>query len=211
MIPMHCFLAAGFEEFIGVLIVFGIIVLKLVTQAQQAAKQKGEQGDTPGRPSPPPRPQATSADKVQSFLDEIARQASGGRPAPTQPPVAPRRPQPVPQARPVRKELAAVAAQRVRDRVRREEGPDEHERKQLEKRHMQSKLEKRRIKAAAAKRAAKTPVSPAKRPAEPQARAGDPARRLDSLLPSDALKRAIILRDVLGPCRALKQIESFRW
>ena len=107
MIPMQCFLAAGFEEFVGVLIVFGIIVLKLVAQARQAAKQKGEQGDAPSRPSPPPRPQATSADKVQAFLDEIARQASGGRPpAPDQPPVAPRKPQPAPQARPVQKDMA---------------------------------------------------------------------------------------------------------
>lgn len=211
MIPMQCFLAAGFEGLIGVLIVFGIVVLKLVTQAQQAAKRKGEQGDAPRRTSPSPGSQSSSTDKVQTFLDEIARQARGEGPAPAQPPVAPQRPQPVPQARPVRKELTAVAAQRVRDRIRREEGPGEHELSRVEQRHTQSRLEKRRLKVALAKPTVSKPVPFRKKPAEPRARANDAAGRLDSLLPSDALRRAVILRDILGPCRALAPIESFRW
>ena len=55
------------------------------------------------------------------------------------------------------------------------------------------------------------PLAATEKPRKPRVRTDDPATRLDSLLPSDALKRAIILRDILGPCRAIEPIESGRW
>ena len=178
------------------------------TQEQEPAEP--EQGDTQQRQQQ--RPRVTQADEIQSFLNELARRT--GMPAPPKPREAPpqavQQPAPPPLARPGQPMPEPVRAKRrVVKRVA-AVPQDERQLGRISQRHLKSRLREERLRGPSEKRPRYVPPE-AKLPQAARQPAAEPAAQLESLLPKDPLKRAIVLREILGPCRTQNPFRPMGW
>ena len=192
-----------FVVIIGIVVVTNIV--KFVRTAMKRANQP--QRTRPQRPATQRKPQGWKApvDEVQQFLQEIARQsgaATPSRPRPAQP-----RPQP-PQRRPEPVSPPEEVVRRVSDTPW--EDPAKRHRPPV-KPPRQKVAEPLAVAPQPTRKPAR--AKPAARPEEVLvSQAGESAgERLDRLLPKDSLKRAVALREILGPCRNTKPFRTREW
>ena len=192
-----------FVVIIGIVVVTNIV--KFVRAAMKEAKQP--QRTRPQRPAAqqPTRERKGPVDEVQQFLQEIARQSGAtvpSRPRPAQPRRQPpqRRPEPVP---PPEETVRRVSDTPWEDPAKRHRPAAKPPRK------------KAPTPVAAAPQPKWKPTearSLAQREEEPVSLAEENAgERLDRLLPKDSLKRAVALREILGPCRNARPFRMREW
>ncbi len=174
-------------------IVNGIKALARKAQAEQQRRSR-ESGDSNTVPSEEGRPRQAPADAVQQFLEEIARKS--GVPL-TQRHAAPASP---PKARPA---VATYQARQVRHAAPPKARPGRRAR--------------RPVPPPVAARVAHAVHEPpqalgaALKENGPETRETSAALRLDKRLPKDLLKRAIVLREVLAPPRAMNPHQPGKW
>ncbi len=227
-------------DLIGGLVTILIILVTVGSAIRQALQQKkaGEKGGGAGRLSQERGGgRGTPSDDIQKFLAELTKQTSGGgpsrSPARQTPQQRERQPaQRAPRARPVptgygqqraapaqppqkqaqpRRQPQEVTVRRARQRTPRK----------LTAEQVRAQRERRLRKEAAAAHAAKEAAEGKRRKRRKRTLTGAEktaeqirtsiANRLETLLPDDPLQRAIVLRDVLGPCRARDRYRPGRW
>lgn len=223
---------AGVGQLIGafVFFMFFVIFLLIVGAIQKASRQSGQagrsgqpQGGGSGR-----RPRVpSSGDEVAHFLAELAQQTGAAtprppraaRPAEAQPQPQPaRRPQPEQVARPAvtphraqrpsftpepqLPRAVSVRSQRKSMKKRSSARPQRPEPPtappQTREKHLSASLSDR----------TKTEADSSP---EPSSEPTGAAQRLRDLMPNDPLKQAILLREILGPCRARERFRPGRW
>ena len=237
---MMLFLAdAG--DLIGGLVTILIILVTVGSAIRQALQQKktGEKGSGAGRLSQKRGGgRGTPSDDIQKFLAELTKQTSGGgktRPPAQQTPQQQREQQPaqrVPRARPVPAgygQQKAAPAQPRREQAQQRRQPQEVTVRRSQQRtprkltaeqvraHRERRLRKEAAEAVASRKAAEAQqrkgrerkITSVEKAAE-EIRTST-ANRLETLLPDDPLQRAIVLRDVLGSCRARDRYRPGRW
>lgn len=184
------------------IVIINVIRLALQRTQQEQTRRRGQGEATRKKPS-----SGTPAEEIQKFLAEL----SGSRPVTPQRP-SPPAPRPRPQPEPAAQAVAARAARLLAaDRARRGRGTSPPVRPPVR--------EVRTRRAAKARLEVKPPptrVRPkpkAAAPARPVTPVASPvaATYLDAVLPSDPFKRAVILREILGPCRTARSYRPGAW
>ena len=199
------------------------VMAKKAREEQEAQKRRAAQKGLPDVTGPV-RPAA--ADEVQSFLDDLARQA--GMPIaqrPRQAPPEPAKPsqEMAAEGAPLRQAAMPPRARPARPRQptarpqRRSEMPVETVRRPARKRpasrYVAPKAEKTKPHGVVTEQRPYVPpedkLPEMAAPSKPSAQTGGAAERLESLLPKAPLRRAVMLRDLLGPCRAVNPYGPF--
>jgi hypothetical protein len=195
------------DALITLVIVFIAIFGGLVKMIIKAREQSGEKQQRPSQPSEP-RPQS-ARDEVQRFLEEITGGAARSRTAAQQQGGRGEAPVAAPRARPVRKTGATrvtVPKAHRAARKRRAAAP---------KPSRAAAPVPKRAKARAPGKA--RPLSEVAEPLalEPTRTREKPGKAdqgtLKGRLPEDPLQRAVLLREIFGPCRAKSPRHLLRW
>jgi len=207
---------AGFEGIIS-LIIFGIVAINVIAQVvKYAKKQQREESEGPERTSDSGAADgAAPRNDLQRFLEELSRQAQGSmsqRPQPTpsstpRPPVKPVQPaQPpqIPVARPVAKTYPVAAPVPYRKKVVRK-APVAMAEDETQTKGLIVKAKKGRPEGLSVAPPTTAGVSSGKTTMETA------ADRMEEQLPKETLKRAVALRELLGPCRAQHRYLPGRW
>ena len=204
---------AGIENLIVFLVIGAFIVIPSIIKAVRQAKEQAERNARSGRGESggERKPKASSStDELTAFLNSLSQKTSVGRPARRPPAKKPARlperearparitaePKPLHPATPIADARVPSGPKRIPKRKRRQQTP---------------------VKVAAATRVL-VPVRDRAREAEerlapvavvPEQRA--PVKTFRGRLPADPLQQAIVLREVLGPCRCRRRYRPGEW
>ena len=203
MFPLPLADAADIAEVVFFLVVVGIVIVVNIVKAVRGAMKEER---TPQRRRP--RAQAAQrpsspGDAIEQFLREIAGQSGETRPSRPRP-AAPRPPQPLPP----RREPEVVMAELVEPAPKslwREPAKPLHKPRAPKRSVPLAPLSQPRRKPVRKKRAVRDEAEAVVQVAE------SVADRIGNLFPKDPLKRAIALREILGPCRNAKPFRTRDW
>jgi len=181
---------SGWFPVVIFLIIIAVNIGKAVMSALRGREESSQPLDSKKKSASATQKKAVT-DEIGKFLKELTQQSGT-------PPSTKTQPRPTPRIKQKKK-----AAPKRLDLTK------HHVHERVADRALMPHEEKRMPKLPSAIRAAKAPLV---QPAKPkQKKQIAPAAAFAEALPKDALKRAIILREVLGPCRAMRPYKRLDW
>jgi len=207
---------AGIENLIVFLVIGAFIVIPAIIKAARQAKEEAERNARSGKGGSGggQKPKASSStDELTAFLNSLSQKTSVGQPA--------RRPQRPPAARPARPpEREARSARITADpkplhaaapipHARVPSGPKRIPRRKARQPAPAKVAAAARAPVSISDRMRKTEERPAPVAVVPEQRA--PMKAFGGWLPADPLQQAIVLREVLGPCRCRRRYRPGEW